>query len=79
MFGKETTPDRAILKDVNKRLSRSGTGRGMIAATVRGGQVTLTGRVQYESQRRALMQTVRRVDGMKGVTDQIKVKPRDAC
>jgi osmotically-inducible protein OsmY len=77
MFGKESIPDKTILKDVNKRLAKTGMGRCRITATVRGGQVTLAGELQYESQRRPVVQAVSRVDGMRGVTDQITVKPRE--
>ena len=76
MLRKETIPDKTILKDVNKRLARTGMGsRCRIAATVRGGQVTLTGQMQYENQRRPVVQAVNRVDGIKGVIDQLTAMP----
>jgi len=77
MFGRETTPDKTILKDVNKRLARSGVGsRCRVTATVSRGQVTLTGQMQYENQRRPIVQAVNRVDGIKGVIDQLTVMTR---
>jgi osmotically-inducible protein OsmY len=78
MFGKESISDKTILRDINKQLAKTGMGRSRISATVRGGQVTLTGQLLDERQRRPIMQTLRRVDGMKGVTDRITVKPREA-
>lgn len=78
MFGKESISDKTILKDVNKQLAKTGMGRSRITATVRGGQVTLTGQLQHERQRRPVMQTLRQIDGMRGVTDQVKVTPREA-
>jgi len=77
MLRKETIPDKTILKDVNKRLARSGMGsRCRIVATVSGGQVTLTGQMQYENQRRPVVQAVNRVDGIKGVIDQMTATPQ---
>ena len=49
--------------------------RCRVAATVRGGQVTLTGQMQYENQRRPVVQAVNRVDGIKGVIDQMTATP----
>ena len=77
MFGKETISDKTILRNVNKQLAKTGMGRSRISATVRGGQVTLTGQLEHERQRRPITQTLRRVDGMRGVTDRITVKPRE--
>jgi len=77
MFGRERIPDKTILKDVNKRLMRTGMGsRCRVTATVRGGQVTLTGQMQYENQRRPIVHAVNRVDGIKGVIDQLTVMAR---
>jgi osmotically-inducible protein OsmY len=77
MLRKETIPDKTILKDVNKRLARTGMGsRCRIVATVRGGLVTLTGQMQYENQRRPVVQAVNRVDGIKGVIDQLTATPQ---
>ena len=77
MFGKENISDKTILRDLNKQLAKTGMGRSRISVTVRGGQVTLTGQLEHERQRRPIMQTLRRVDGMRGVTDRITVKPRE--
>ena len=77
MLRKEIIPDKTILKDVNKRLARTGMGsRCRIVATVRGGQVTLTGQMQYENQRRA-----RRAGGQPSRRDQGRHRPdvRDAA
>jgi osmotically-inducible protein OsmY len=77
MFSGNDASDKTILKDVNKGLARTGLGsRCRVAAAVRSGQVTLTGQLQYEHQRRPVVQTVNRVDGIKGVVDQMTVLPR---
>jgi osmotically-inducible protein OsmY len=77
MFGKEPIPDNRILKDVNKRLAKAGGGRTRILATVRNGQVTVSGQIQYENQRHPVVQAVSRVDGVKGVSDQITLASRE--
>jgi osmotically-inducible protein OsmY len=74
MFRKEPITDAAVLKDVNKRLTRTGTG-SRIKASVHGGQVTLTGEMQYENQRRSFVQAVNRAEGIKGIIDQMTVAP----
>ena len=79
MLRKEPVPDRTILKDVNKRLLRTGLGaRCRVAAAVRNGQVTLSGNIQYESQRRPVLRALSAVDGIRGVVDQVQVQSRDA-
>ena len=79
MLRKETIPDKTVLKDVNKRLARTGMGsRCKISATVRSGQVTLTGQLQYENQRRPVVQAVNRVEGIKGFVDQMTIMPRNS-
>ena len=69
--------DKTILKKVNQNLGRMGSGsRSQVKATVRNGQVTVSGNIQYESQRRPALKAVRCVQGVRGVTDQLKVLPR---
>jgi osmotically-inducible protein OsmY len=78
MFGREKVPDKTILKDVNKRLARTGMGaRCRVTATIRGGQVTLSGQMQYENQRRPIVQAVNRAGGIRGVIDQMTVVSRE--
>jgi osmotically-inducible protein OsmY len=47
-----------------------------VEVTVSGGRVTLMGVVEWEFQRRAAERTVRRLAGVRGVTDLIGVRPR---
>lgn len=79
MLRNDKIPDAAILKDVNKRLGRTGMGaRTRIAVAVRSGEVTLTGQLQYENQRRPIVQAASRVNGVKRVIDHVTILPRDA-
>ncbi|OHB76784.1 MAG: hypothetical protein A2W31_12610 [Planctomycetes bacterium RBG_16_64_10] len=76
MLRRNSIPDKTILSDISKRLARTGIGSGCrIMATIRGGQVTLTGQLQYETQRRPVVQAVNRVQGIRGVIDQITLMP----
>ena len=77
MLGKQGIPDKVLQKKVNQRLVRAGLGSGCsIAATVRNGQVTLSGMLQRDNQRRAVLRAASGVDGVKQVVDQLKVQVR---
>jgi hypothetical protein len=69
--------DKAILKKLNQHLARISLGaHSRVTATVRNGQVTLSGTLQYENQRRPAMKAATSVDGVRGVLDQLHVPPR---
>ncbi|MBN1908482.1 MAG: BON domain-containing protein [Pirellulales bacterium] len=77
MSPQSAASDKAILKKVIQNLGRMGSGsRNQVKAAIRNGQVTLSGNIQYESQRRPALKAVRSVQGVRGVTDQLKVPPR---
>ncbi len=79
MLRNERVPDKTILKKVNQRLMRSGLGSGCrVTATVRSGQVSLSGNIQYENQRRPALKAVGSVEGVKRVVDQLQVQSRQA-
>lgn len=79
MFGNEPVADRALLKKVNQRLERTGLGsRCRVAVTIRRGQVTLSGNIQYEHQRRPALKAVSSVQGVRGVVDRLQVQSREA-
>jgi hypothetical protein len=77
MFGKNPAADAALLKAVNQRLIRGGSGsQTRINATVNGGVVTISGSLQYEAQRIPLVKSMARVAGVRSVVDQLRVPPR---
>jgi osmotically-inducible protein OsmY len=77
MLHRGLVPDKAILKKINQRLQRTGLGSGCrLSALVRNGQVTLSGSIQYEHQRRSALRAVNGVEGVRGVTDQLQVPAR---
>jgi hypothetical protein len=68
--------DKAILKKLQQHLSRVSLGsQSHVNATVRDGQVTLSGNLQYENQRRPALKAARSVEGVRGVLDQLRVQP----
>jgi osmotically-inducible protein OsmY len=74
------TNDKTLLQQVNKRLARSGTGgKTRVTASVRRGDVTLSGTLQYEMQRKTLTRAASSVAGVRRVVDQMileKPKPK---
>jgi osmotically-inducible protein OsmY len=73
MFGGNDNSDKALQKQVDRRLQRSGGGGPGIKAVVMRGSVTLTGKLKYESQRMPLLKALRGVAGVRGVLDQLQV------
>ena len=77
MFGKNEVTDKELLKTVNRRLDRTGTGsQSRITALVQRGNVTLTGKLQYENQRLPIVKAVQSVAGVRQVIDQLKSPPK---
>jgi osmotically-inducible protein OsmY len=74
------TNDRALLQKVNQRVARSASGgKSRVTASVRKGDVTLTGILQYEMQRRNFVRAATSTPGVRRVIDQMIVeasKPR---
>ncbi len=75
-FGSEI-PDKTLLKNVLQRLSRFGAGTpNRIATTVRGGDVTLTGTIGFEHERRNILKSASCVSGVRRVIDQLRVEAK---
>ena len=69
------TDDRVLLQKVNQRLQRTGTGgKTRVTASVRKGDVTLTGTLQYEIQRRNFLRAATSTPGVRRVIDQMVVQ-----
>jgi osmotically-inducible protein OsmY len=75
MLHRRSLSDKTILKRVNQRLARASLG---VTAAVRNGQVTLSGSIRYENQRRPALRAANGVDGVSIVLDQLQVQSRDA-
>jgi osmotically-inducible protein OsmY len=73
-------PDPEIARDAIAALkSRLPTVAEQLQAVVRNGWITLEGEVEWDFQRLAAERAVRRIKGVKGVTNSIQVKPRVAA
>lgn len=69
------TPDKQVSQKVQQRLSRAGVGsQSTISVQVRNGDVTLSGTLQYETQRRSALHAARGVTGVRRIVDQLQVK-----
>ena len=66
-------PDKTLLRDVSKKLLRSGT-QTKITPSVSGGCLTLSGTLHNEIQRRPILRAVNQVSGIKRVVDQMTVQ-----
>jgi osmotically-inducible protein OsmY len=69
------SPDQSITQKVNHQLSCRGVRKLChINVVTSEGDVTLSGTIQYEHQRRMVIQSARSVDGVQRVVDQLRVK-----
>ena len=74
MFGQNRVSDGDLLKSVNQRLSRTGTAsQSKVSAAVRGGTVTLSGTLQYATQRMEIVKAASRSPGVRQVIDNLQV------
>ena len=77
MFGRNEVSDKELLKTVNRRLDRTGSGlRSKITASVQRGTVTLSGKLQYDYQRSSIVKAVQGVAGVHQVIDQLQSAPK---
>ena len=69
-------PDKTIAKQVVQRLTRSGGSQNHVTTTVRNGDVTLTGTLQYEHERRSIVNAANGISGVRRVVDQLRLIPK---
>jgi len=68
-------PDKRLLQKVEQHISRKGLGsQTKISVQVRNGDVTLSGTLQYETERRPALHAARSVEGVRRIVDQLQVK-----
>ncbi len=72
----DQVPDKRIVQMVNKRLARTGVSQCKISVSVRNGYVTLSGTIQFDYQRKAILRAAQGVEGVRQVVDQLTVVPR---
>lgn len=79
MLRKQIVPDRVLLNRVSQRLARAGLGAGCaVRVSVKNGQVTLSGTLQRDLQRRPAVRAATGIDGVRQVVDQMKVDVKKA-
>ena len=76
MLGGNQVPDKTLLKKVTQRLLRAGS-QGKVQVTVRNGQVTLSGMLQYANQRRPMVSAAGAIEGVRSVIDQLQLKAQE--
>jgi osmotically-inducible protein OsmY len=73
----DRVPDKTIERKVAQRLGRAGLGsQSRITVAVRNGQVTISGTLQYDTQRRSVLNSARGVQGVRNVVDQLQAIPK---
>ena len=70
-------PDKAILQKVTQHVQLTGTGsQSKVTVNVRRGEVTVSGSIQYEMQRRNILRAAGRVSGVRRVVDQLQLQEK---
>jgi osmotically-inducible protein OsmY len=70
------TSDPKIAQNITQRLSSCGIrAPSRVTITSSGGQVTLSGTIQYEHQRQQAMKAVQGVSGVRRVVDNLRTAP----
>ena len=76
MIPRNQIPDKTVLKSVLQRMTRKGTSSSRAKVTVRSGDVTLAGTIDYEHQRRSVLSSANSIPGVKRVIDQLRVEKK---
>ncbi len=69
-------PDKTLLKSVLQNMMRKGTNSSRVTAAVRSGDVTITGTIDYEHQRRPVVNSANNITGVKRIIDQLRVEKK---
>lgn len=73
MFG-EKVPDKTLLKNVTRKMAQKCPSSNKVSAMVSGGEVTLTGTIKHEHERKPILRCAEAVTGVSRVTDQMNVE-----
>jgi len=69
-------PDKELLKSVLQNMTRKGVNPSRVKATVQSGTVSIVGAIDYDHQRRSIINAVGSITGVKRVIDQLRVEKR---
>ena len=73
---RDQVPDKTLLKSVLQSMTRKGVKTNRVKATVQAGAVTIAGTIDYDHERRLIMNSVSSITGVKRVIDQLRVEKR---
>ena len=76
MIPRNQIPDKTVLKSVLQKMTRKGTSSSRVKATVRSGDVTLAGTIDYEHQRRSVLSSANSIPGSQTRYDQLRVEKK---
>ena len=66
-------PDKTLLRNVERKISRKIAGANHVSVAVRSGDVTISGTIRHEHERRPILSSVNSVPGVRRVLDQLQV------
>ncbi len=69
-------PDKTLQANVQRRLSQKCSGNTKIQAVVRSGDVTITGMIKHEHERKPILRCLTAVQGIGRVIDQLRLEPK---
>lgn len=72
----QSIPDKTVLKNVIQRMARKGVNSSRIKATVRNGDVSIAGTIDFEHERRSVVASVNSTPGVRRVIDQLRVEKK---
>lgn len=76
MLYKSAVPDRVLVQTVTNKIAMRGIRLPCkIEVAVKNGDVTLSGTVQYDHQKRAAEQAIKGITGVRRVDNKLTVKP----
>jgi osmotically-inducible protein OsmY len=69
-------PDKNLQQNVNRKLIQKCGGSNRIAAIVKNGDVTVSGTIKLEFERKLIIRTLTTIQGVGRVNDQLKVEEK---
>ena len=75
-LGKQV-PDKTLQRSVDQKLTRAAVGlSNKVTAVARNGDVTITGSIEHEYQRRTIVRSIGNLAGVRRVVDNLRLEPK---
>ena len=71
-----TVPDKTLQRNVSRKLMQKCSGSTRVDATVRGGEVIVTGTIKHDYERKSIIRCISAVQGIVRVVDQLRLEER---